>query len=169
MTDGQGNNEQGQEHGQGDGSALDGGAGANVASFAGASAGADGAGGNAGSAANWMLEQLSPTNREALASKDWANPDAMAESYLNLEKTVGAKGVSVPGESATDEDWSNFYDQLGRPKEATDYTFAMPEGVEAKPSDLAYQKAMAPALHEAGLTQRQVDIMGSKHEFRAFL
>jgi len=136
---------------------LDGGPGATTSS--GAPGGAAGDGGDAAPASSWMKDQLSPANRAALEPKNFADNDALAAAYLNLEKTVGMKGVPLPGEDATPEEMNKFYEAIGRPAEPSEYVFAMPEGVEASQSDLAFQSGMAPVLHKAGLTQAQVAVL----------
>lgn len=44
---------------------------------------------------------------------------------------VGMKGVILPGENATAEDWNKFYGELGRPAEATGYQFTKPADLPA--------------------------------------
>ncbi len=59
---------------------------------------------------------------------------AMAKSYINGQKLIGKNRISLPGEGATDEEWSAFHSQLGRPEKSNLYDFgerpALPDGLE---------------------------------------
>ena len=69
----------------------------------------------------------------------------------------------MPGKDATPEEWAAFYNQLGRPETPDAYQIPVPEG-----DDGAFAVEVAPMLHEAGLTQKQIDILAPKwNEFVA--
>lgn len=55
----------------------------------------------------------------------------VANSYVELSKKLG-NTLSVPGEDATDEEKASFYEKLGVPKSADDYTFSKDMGASAK-------------------------------------
>lgn len=77
---------------------------------------------------------------------------------VNAQGLLGRKGAIVPKDDAAPEEWSKFYETIGRPKAHTDYR--VPERSDKQPYsdvDKAFQGAMLPVLHEAGLSQRQVD------------
>jgi GH24 family phage-related lysozyme (muramidase) len=81
------------------------------------------------------------------------NPDpaTFVESYINLEKLVGADPKSilrVPKEGDA-EATAKFYNSLGRPETVDKYT-----PVEALKND-PLAKAMAPVAYELGLTDKQ--------------
>ncbi|MEY2689972.1 MAG: hypothetical protein RL375_4172 [Pseudomonadota bacterium] len=69
----------------------------------------------------------------------------------------------MPGKDATPEEWAAFYGKLGRPESPDAYQIPVPDG---DPGEFA--KQVAPMLHEAGLTQKQVDVLAPKwNEFVA--
>lgn len=41
---------------------------------------------------------------------------SLAKSYVNAQRLIGADKIALPGEHATDDEWSEVYDRLGRPK-----------------------------------------------------
>lgn len=77
--------------------------------------------------------------------------------------------VQIPGENATDEDRSAFYNSLGRPETADKYTLSKPENL---PEGLTYDENVAEAFkgifHGVGLSDSQAsDIWGKYHEIAA--
>ena len=41
--------------------------------------------------------------------------ESLTKSYIHANSLVGKKGVIVPGEKSTDDDWKSFYQQIGVP------------------------------------------------------
>ena len=83
----------------------------------------------------------------------------LAKSYVEIQKMVGADKVAAPNENWTDDEWSDFYDRVGRPGEPGAYSFdniAVPEGL---PVEDGLALTMIEAAHKAGLSQRQFDSM----------
>jgi len=118
-----------------------------------------------GAAPAWY-QGLGPAAETAqlFQTKGWKNIDEVSKAYHDLEKVVGAKGVIVPGEKAGDDEWGKFYDGLGRPKTGDEYKIPLPgDDYTQTEQDKAYEKAMRPAFHKAGLTQRQIDIIAGAH------
>ncbi len=74
--------------------------------------------------------------------------------------TIGrqGKGVFKPSDDATETEVDLFYEALGRPKTAEEYAFEVPEGLEAH-YDAAVLADAKTAMHKAGLTQAQVDVI----------
>ena len=106
-----------------------------------------------------------PATAQLLETKGFKNINEFSKAYHDLEKVVGAKGLILPGDKATDEDWGKFHAQVpGYPKSAAEYKLPLPSA-DYKPSDAetGYHKAITAAAHKAGLTQRQLDIMGGAH------
>jgi len=101
------------------------------------------------------------------AAKQWKDPAAAVESYVNLEKIMGAdkanRTVMLPKDDASPEELAGFYKALGVPEAADKYEIKVPEGMspeiidEAKgwmhqanvPSKLAQQLVDAVAKSEA--------------------
>lgn len=82
--------------------------------------------------------------------KGWKDPAAALKSYRELERTLSQDKVVLPKDDAKPEEWDAVYNRLGRPESPDKYV--MPEG-----ADEAAFKALAPALHKAGLSQKQLN------------
>jgi hypothetical protein len=100
---------------------------------------------------------------ESYRAASWATKYTSADDFFkgidNLSKLAGQKqvvqGLQAPGESATEEEWSKFFGQIGRPEAADKY--ALPEDVSAPQGvNLEEERKTFTALaHKNGLTQRQ--------------
>jgi hypothetical protein len=64
---------------------------------------------------------------------------------------VGKKGVIVPGDKATDEEWGAFFDSIGRPT-ADKYEVKTPEGKEINKDFVSQFKEIA---HKNGVLPKQ--------------
>ena len=82
--------------------------------------------------------------------------DAMAKSYINAQKMVGAEKLAIPGSWATDEDWDLVYNKLGRPAEAGDYDLGDMSG------DMA--DWFREAAHQSGLSDRQAQRLAQAYD-----
>lgn len=75
-----------------------------------------------------------------------------------VEKLVGAKGVIIPGEKATPEEWDRFHNSLGRPEKPEGYKLSPIENLHPElkitPEVEGGFKALA---HKHGLTGKQAD------------
>ena len=75
-----------------------------------------------------------------------------------VEKLVGAKGVIVPGEKATPEEWDKFHNTIGRPEKPDGYKLSPIENLHSElkitPEVEIGFKTLA---HKHGLTGRQAD------------
>ena len=82
-------------------------------------------------------------------------PTDLAKGYQQLSSKVGAM-VTLPGVEATDEDRATFFNRLGRPESATEYSHSesvkLPEGVEIPEDQITGAK---DAFHKLGLTKDQ--------------
>jgi len=124
--------------GNGGGGGAGGGSGGNGGG-AGAGAGGNGGAGGAGAAAPppwgtnvntmWNVgdkpwyETLIPEGptRDLMRTKNYANPQVVADSYLQASKLISADNrVAIPAEG-DDKAWGEFYTKLGRPAEAKAY------------------------------------------------
>lgn len=89
---------------------------------------------------------------------------ALAKSYRDAQKLVGAEKVALPGKNATKEEYDAFFNKLGRPETADKYQFQkpekLPEGVNWNEEQLKVFKSKA---HEAGLTQKQFEELVNWH------
>ncbi len=79
---------------------------------------------------------------------------ALAKSYLELEKRLGAS-VVIPGKDASKDDWDAFYKRLGRPESQDEYELDrvyLPDGVSRQDDGESAFKKMA---YDLGLTKDQ--------------
>ncbi|NBQ50461.1 MAG: hypothetical protein EBY40_06540 [Marivivens sp.] len=81
--------------------------------------------------------------------------EAMAKSYINAQKMVGAEKVAIPGNWATDEDWDLVYNKMGRPAEAGDYELGEMTGELAD--------WFRDAAHRSGLSARQAESLAKAY------
>ncbi len=115
--------------------------------------------GSNGDGGDW-LAGLSEENRSLVEAKKWdSDPNALVKGYREVE--AHAKSALVPpGDDASQDDWSAFYDRLGRPEKPEGYEFRLPEGV---PEDMPYDDTLKAQFqtwsHQAGLTPRQAAMM----------
>lgn len=91
----------------------------------------------------------------------FTSQEALAASYLNLERTLGMEKVPRPkGEfDPSNPDWQAFLDAAGRPKEPTEYKFGevkMPEGLTY---DGGLEDKFRSVFHTAGLNPKQAELM----------
>lgn len=82
--------------------------------------------------------------------------EAMAKSYINAQKMVGAEKLAIPGSWATDEDWDLVYNKMGRPAEAGDYDLGELQG------DMA--DWFREAAHQSGLSDRQASKLAAAYD-----
>lgn len=79
--------------------------------------------------------------------------DALAKSYINATKMIGADKITVPTNSSTEEHWEEVYSKLGRPESADKYQLDFKS--EAAPIDEGAIKSFAEVAHKTGLNERQ--------------
>lgn len=92
---------------------------------------------------------------------DKSDPEAVAKSYRNLEKLLGAdragKTVVLPGEDASAEERMEVYNRLGRPDSPDKYQLPLSDD-----ADPEFTKWAQEAFHGAGLTQDQAKAVAEK-------
>lgn len=81
------------------------------------------------------------------------NYPEILKSYINAQKMIGKDKVVLPGKNATDEDWNNFYNKIGRP-EVSKYELKLKEGQEVDDKFLGKYKEVA---HKSGLLPKQAE------------
>ncbi len=138
--------------------ASGGAASAGAPSGAGAGSASTGAGA-AASAPAVFADTLPEKIRGEAAFRDIKDLDGLASSYLHATKMIGGRPqdlVKVPGPDDA-AGWAEAYAKLGRPEKADGYTLTPPAGTEFSDADKAFHAAILPAIHEAGLSQRQLD------------
>jgi len=87
-----------------------------------------------------------------VANKGWTEPRQVLDSYVNLEKLLGAdragNTVILPKDGASAEEMASFYNKLGRPADPSGYKIEVPEGAPKEFATAAAQK-----LHELGISK----------------
>jgi hypothetical protein len=105
--------------------------------------------------ANWR-SSLSPEIASDPSLQHIGSVEAMAKSYINAQKMVGAEKVAIPGNWATDEDWGLVYNKLGRP--------AAPDGYElGDDASGDFADWFRNAAHGAGLSGRQAQQLAAAY------
>ncbi|NDB42905.1 MAG: hypothetical protein EB035_08000, partial [Actinobacteria bacterium] len=101
------------------------------------------------------------TWKEAISEEYRKNPniekftelDALAKSYINAVSMIGTDKIPLPGKSATDEQWNEVYNKLGRPESPDKYTLELKTDVA--PVDENIIKGFAQNAHKLGLNNKQ--------------
>lgn len=88
-------------------------------------------------------------------TKGWKGPADAIKSYTELEKTLGADRIVLPGKDAKPEDWDAVYAKLGRPAKPEEYGFKAPQDIPDGIYDPKFAAWAQTAFHKAGLTPRQ--------------
>jgi hypothetical protein len=81
---------------------------------------------------------------------------ALAKSYVNAQKLVGADKVPVPSKHATDDDWKNVFTKLGLPQDLKEYEVKFQEGVTL---DKQFSEEFKETAHKAGILPRQAQAL----------
>lgn len=58
--------------------------------------------------------------------------DSLAKSYVHAQRKIGQKGVLMPTENSTKEEWDTFYQKMGVPLEEQDYQSKVEFGTEGE-------------------------------------
>lgn len=96
-------------------------------------------------------------------NKGFEDPEALANSYMNLEKLVGKEKIPMPKDENDAEGWNKVYDALGRPKDAAGYKLPVPEGDNGE-----FAKTAGEWFHKAGISQKQAEaIAGQWNAYQA--
>lgn len=108
------------------------------------------------------LDFIPESYRQAPWVQKYKSPDDFFKGVDNMAKLIGQKqivqGIVPPGENATEEDYNNFFNQIGRPESPDKY--ALPEVELPEGFDLAGEKKVFSNLaHKAGLNQKQSEIL----------
>ena len=75
----------------------------------------------------------------------------LAKSYVHAQAMIGKKGVIVPGEKASDEEWSKFYKDIGQP-EVDKFEIAPPKDSKVNADFL---KGLKEHAHKMGMLPKQ--------------
>jgi hypothetical protein len=76
---------------------------------------------------------------------------SLAKSYVHAQSLIGKKGVVLPSEKASDEEWTGFYQSLGQPP-IDKFEIATPKDT---PLNENFLKDFKTNAHKAGLLPKQ--------------
>jgi len=80
------------------------------------------------------------------------------KGYGEAQKLIGAKGVVIPAENASQEEVDKFHNSLGRPVKSDDYKLTPIEGLHPSMKlDDEANKAFKELAHKHGLSQKAAD------------
>src|SRR5262245_59112721 len=88
-------------------------------------------------------------------SKKYASDKDRAKAF-NSMRTSFDQRVALPGEASTPEDWSKFYQKLGKPATSKEYTFNWGNR-QASDEETARLEGFKEVAHKFDLTQRQLE------------
>ena len=101
-----------------------------------------------------FLESLPEELRNEPSLRTFTDPGALAKSYVNAQRMIGADKIALPGKSATPDEWREVYTKLGAPTEASGYKF---EG--DSPLQDVYMNSFREHALKAGLNSSQANEM----------
>jgi len=108
--------------------------------------------------------------------KKFTRPEALARSYESLEAKISAKGLIVPGPTASKEERDAFFTALGRPAKPEEYGLTKPDKIGDKPvPDAVWDKDRATRwqakLHELGVSKdvaQKIAMAATEESFQAY-
>lgn len=91
--------------------------------------------------------------KEEKSLQNFKNMEDFVKSYLHSQKLVGANKIPVPNKHATDEDWAEVYNKLGRPETPDGYKYSFKEDE----IDQEQLKGFNETAHKLGLLPKQAE------------
>jgi len=114
-----------------------------------------------------FLSSVPEAYREKPYMKDIDSQDKLFQQFDNVQSLIGKKTVGIPTAESSEEDWGKFYNQMGRPEEASKYEFDkadIPEGLELNLDGDEGLKEAKEMFHKAGLTDKQAKMIKSAYD-----
>ena len=105
-------------------------------------------------ATDWK-DQLPDDLKGHQALENISDVGVLAKTMIHAQSMVGAEKIAVPGKWATDDDWDQVWNKLGRPEDATGYELDLGEGAEP---DAEFIDSFRQAAHGAGLREVSSDL-----------
>lgn len=93
--------------------------------------------------------------KEEKSLQNFNNMEDFVKSYLHAQKMVGANKIPVPNKYATEDDWKEVYDKLGRPETPDGYKYSFKQD-EVDPNQL---KTFNETAHKIGLLPQQAEAL----------
>lgn len=93
------------------------------------------------------------------AGKGWAEKiKSQDDVWKLLDNSQSLLGKRVmPPDDAPQEEWDNFYKNIGRPEKPDEYNFSDVEGLPEDFDPAEFQQQARQIMHEAGLNKKQAD------------
>ena len=99
-----------------------------------------------------FLDSLPEDLRGNPSLKNFTDAGSLAKSYVHARSMIGADNIGKPQESWTDEQWTNFYAETGRPQDTSAYVADFDNVLSEEQAN-----GFRQAVFEAGLSPRQFD------------
>tara|TARA_R110000765_G_scaffold389263_3_gene481682 strand:- start:1465 stop:2247 length:783 start_codon:yes stop_codon:yes gene_type:complete len=94
-----------------------------------------------------FLESIPEELRSEPSLRNFQDAGSLAKSYVHAQRMIGRENVTIPGKSATPDEWRQVYQKLGAPDAADAYQI---EGMDDTVAGQFRQQAF-----DAGLSQQQ--------------
>lgn len=130
-------------------------------------AGTEDGGTGAGATPEWVnsLPEEARTDPNIIKYK---TPEDFYKGYKSTVELVGRKGVIIPTDKSTPEEWEKYYNSTGRPEKPEGYKFSKIEGLHKDVSITPeFDGGLATVFHKAGLNNAQSE--GLRKEFVGLL
>lgn len=109
--------------------------------------------GGGGETKSWR-ESLPPELRDLKTIQHVPDVVTLVKNYDNAQRNMGADKVVIPGDHASEEDWTEFFAKVGRPESPDKYE------LEVKGEfDKDFLAAFKEQAHKAGVLPRQAQAM----------
>lgn len=105
-----------------------------------------------------LMDIIPESYKEKPWLKKYTNIDDFFKGMDGAQELLGKRPAGIPQDTASKEEWDEFYTQLGRPKTPEEYKIEypseLPEGITFNEEQ---QTQFTNLAHEMGLTQKQVE------------
>ena len=105
-----------------------------------------------------FYDSLSPDikSNPSMMKFEKASHEDIAKSYINLQGKISAKGITIPGKNASEDEINAFRKELGRPDKAEEYQIAIPKDLHQNiVSNAESQKVFKEQCYKLGLNSEQ--------------
>ena len=105
-----------------------------------------------------FLDSLPEDLRGNPSLQNFTDAGSLAKSYVHARSMIGADNIGRPQESWTDEQWTNFYSETGRPQDTSAYVADFDNILSEEQAN-----GFRQAVFEAGLSPKQFDKIAIKY------
>lgn len=109
-----------------------------------------------GTAATDWRSALPKELQEDATFKKFADVSALAQSYVNAQKLIGADKIPVPTKHTTPEEWNNIYKRLGLPEKPEEYAVKFKEGISI---DDKFSNGFKETAYKLGVLPKQAQAL----------